>query len=85
VFELIVSFIPALINTFTVQYRIRTLLLLWGEIPIDQDMNALLAFIGNPPAWEHVVILLAYTLVLVVAAIGVVRSREFSVAEEGEG
>ena len=79
------SFIPAIINTLTVQYRIRTLLILWGKMEIGPDMNALLAFIGDPPAWEHVVVLVAYTLVVLAAAIGVVRSREFSTAEEGEG
>jgi ABC-type transport system involved in multi-copper enzyme maturation permease subunit len=84
VFELIISFIPAIINTFTVQYRIRTLLSLWGDVSIDEEMNALFAFIGDPPAWEHVVVLLAYTLTLLVLAIGVVRAREFSNAEEGE-
>jgi ABC-type transport system involved in multi-copper enzyme maturation permease subunit len=85
VFELIISFIPAIINTLTVQYRIRTLLILWGDMGIDSDMNALLAFTGDPPAWEHVVVLVAYTLVVLVASIGVVRGREFSTAEEGEG
>lgn len=84
VFELIISFVPALINTFTVQYRIRTLLLLWGEMPVHPDMNVMLAFTGDPPAWEHVVVLLAYTLVMLVAAIGVVRGREFSSTEESE-
>lgn len=85
VFELIISIIPAIINTLTVQYRIRTLLFLWGDMQISADMNALMAFIGDPPAWEHVVVLLVYTLVVLVASIGVVRSREFSAAEEGEG
>jgi ABC-type transport system involved in multi-copper enzyme maturation permease subunit len=85
VFELIISFVPAIINTLTVQYRIRTLLLLWGDIPIHPEMNALLAFIGDPPAWEHVVVLVVYTIVALAASVGVVRSREFSTAEEGEG
>jgi ABC-type transport system involved in multi-copper enzyme maturation permease subunit len=85
VFELIISIVPAIINTLTVQYRIRTLLFLWGDMKPDPDMNALMAFIGDPPAWEHVVVLVAYTLVVLAASIGVVRSREFSAAEEGEG
>ncbi len=85
VFELIISFIPAIINTLTVQYRIRTLLFIWSDMEINAEMNALLAFLGEPPAWEHVVVLIAYTLTLLVAAIGVVRAREFSSTEEGEG
>lgn len=85
VFELIISFVPAIINALTVQYRLRTLLWLWGDMQISADMNAILAFIGDPPAWEHVVVLIAYTLVVLVAAVGVARGREFSAAEEGEG
>jgi ABC-type transport system involved in multi-copper enzyme maturation permease subunit len=85
IFELIISFIPAIINTFTVQYRIRTLLFLWSDMQDEAaEMNTLFAFIGDPPAWEHVVMLLAYTLTLLVLAIGVVRGREFSTADEGE-
>lgn len=85
VFELIISFVPALINTFTVQYRIRTLLVLWSDITIGPDMNVLFAFIGDPPAWEHAVVLVAYTLVLLAIAVGVVRGREFSATDESEG
>ncbi|QEG36728.1 ABC-2 family transporter protein [Bythopirellula goksoeyrii] len=85
IFELIVSMIPALINTITVQFRLRTLLFLWADIPIRTDTNALLAFIGEPPAWEHVVVLISITLVLLLAAVGIVREREFSMSEEGSG
>ena len=85
IFELIVSMIPALINTFTVQFRLRTLLFQWADIPIRGDTNVLLAFVGNPPAWEHVVVLVAFTLILLLVAIGVVREREFSASEEGNG
>jgi ABC-type transport system involved in multi-copper enzyme maturation permease subunit len=85
VFELIISFVPALINTFTVQYRIRTLLVLWSDISIGPDMNVLFAFIGDPPAWEHAVVLVAYTLVLLAIAVGVVRGREFSATDESDG
>jgi ABC-type transport system involved in multi-copper enzyme maturation permease subunit len=85
VFELIISLIPAaVINTFTVQYRIRTLLYYWGEMDGVSKMDDFLQFIGDPPAWEHAMILVVYTLVLIVAAVGIVRGREFSTAEEGE-
>jgi hypothetical protein len=45
----------------------------------------LFAFIGDPPAWEHAVVLVAYTLVLLTIAVGVVRGREFSATDESEG
>jgi ABC-type transport system involved in multi-copper enzyme maturation permease subunit len=84
VFELIISLIPAIINTFTVQYRIRTLLYHWGEMGDVSQMDEFLELVGDPPAWEHALILVVYTLVLIVAAVGIVRGREFSTAEEGE-
>lgn len=85
VFEFVVSMIPALVNTLTVQFRIRTLLWLWADLPLNGEVNALLAFVGDPPAWEHVFVLVAYTLVLVIAAVGVAQLREFPTSEEGEG
>lgn len=85
IFELIVSMIPALINTITVQFRLRTLLYLWSDHPLSTDPNALLAFVGDAPAWEHVVVLIALTLVLLLAAVGIAREREFSAGEEGNG
>lgn len=84
VFELIISLIPAIINTLTVQYRLRTLFYEWGEMNQINEMENFLEFVGDPPAWEHVVVLIVYTLILIVAAIGIVRGREFSTAEEGE-
>jgi hypothetical protein len=47
-------------------------------------MDEFMEFVGDPPAWEHALILVVYTLVLIVAAVGIVRGREFSTAEEGE-
>lgn len=84
VFELVISMIPAIINTLSVQYRIRTLVYFWGRMDEEPRMNEFLEFVGDPPAWEHAVILMVYTLVLIVAAVGIVRGREFSTAEEGE-
>ncbi len=85
IFELVVSMIPALINTFTVQFRLRTLFYLWSDLPLGSDPNAMLAFVGEPPAWEHVVVLVTFTMVLLLAALGIVREREFSASEEGNG
>ena len=73
IFELIVSMIPALINTFTVQFRLRTLLYLWADLPIRNDTNEFLKFVGDPPAWEHVMVLIAFTFVVLLAALGIVR------------
>jgi len=80
IFELLISLVPALINTFTIQFRLRTLLVEWAHIQVNSE---LLAFVGDPPAWEHVIILLAYTTILLLAAVGTVRLKEFSLTEDG--
>ncbi len=86
VFELIVSLVPAIINKLTVQYRIRALLVDWGEISFgDGSQFNAMELIGDAPAWHHVTILVAYTLTALAIAVVVVRRREFSLAQEVEG
>jgi len=84
VFELVVGMVPAVINTLTVQYRVRTLLSLWGDISFQGTNTPHLSFVGDPPAWEHVLILIAYTLVLLITAVGVVRISEFRTSDGGD-
>lgn len=85
IFEFLLSMVPALVNTLTVQFRLRTLLIFWSGISVGKVNNALLAFIGEPPAWEHALILVAYPVVLLAASIAVIRMREFSGGEDAEG
>jgi ABC-type transport system involved in multi-copper enzyme maturation permease subunit len=84
VLELIVSWMPALINTCTIQFRIRTLFFYWSGISELPETHAMLVFVGEPPAWEHALILVAYTLVVLVAAVAVAHYREFAVNEAVE-
>jgi hypothetical protein len=81
VFEFLVSTIPALINTLTVQFRMRTLLFDWTNLPIEETTEAPLAFIGTGPSWYHASILVLYTIVLLVVATAVVRRREYAAME----
>ena len=85
VFELIISFIPAVINKFTVQYRLRALLVKWCDItpPPDAKTNVL-ALIGNSPPIQHVLVLLILPLVLLCASIVILRRSEFTSAAESD-
>lgn len=85
IFELLASFVPALINTLTVQYRLRSLLVRWEEIPLGRDgqLHAIALVSKAPPSFQ-VVVLLCYTLGLLVAAIALVRWCEFSAAAESD-
>jgi ABC-type transport system involved in multi-copper enzyme maturation permease subunit len=85
IFEFIISFVPAMINTLTVQFRVRALLIDWVHIPIGdrRDFGAMI-LAGNSPAWLHVTVLIVSTLALLLAAVVVIRSSEFSTAEEAK-
>lgn len=85
IFEFIISFVPAMINTLTVQYRLRALLIDWVHIPIgDRQQFGAMVLAGNSPAWLHVTLLIAYTLALLLAAVVIVRLSEFSTADEAK-
>jgi ABC-type transport system involved in multi-copper enzyme maturation permease subunit len=85
VFELVVSFVPAVINKLTVQYRLRALMIDWANIQIDRSDNFISAeLIGNSPPILHVTVLIVYTLALLFAAIYVVRNREYAASAAGD-
>jgi ABC-type transport system involved in multi-copper enzyme maturation permease subunit len=82
VFEFLVSLVPAVINQFTVQYRLRNLFVLfmgWRRL-IPEDAGRLL--LGDQPAWLHILILCGYALGLMLVARQVIRRREYVSAEE---
>jgi ABC-type transport system involved in multi-copper enzyme maturation permease subunit len=74
VFEVAVSFIPAVINQFTVQYHLRCLLIRWMDWPaVPPSFRALF---GNSPWWQHMLILLGITAAALCLAVAVLRQRE---------
>ena len=78
-FELVVSFVPALINKLTIQYRLRALGIEWANIDISKaggDFGSTDLF-GSEPAWFHITVLVAYVAALLVAATSLVRKREY--------
>jgi len=78
IFELVVSFVPALINKFTIQYRLRALYIEWAGIDMTQAGNDFpMDIFGEAPAWQHVSVLVVYAMVLVAVATLLVRSREY--------
>lgn len=86
VFELVVASVPALINTLTVQYRLRALLVDWGDIQFDgRYASEFIALLGNAPAKHHVAILSGYTVGLLVLAVVVVHFRELTSTTAADG
>lgn len=84
-FELVISFVPAVINKLTVHHRLQALLLQWCELDIPPEfMSGAISLIGNTPPWQHVAILLLYPPILVTASIGILRACEFSSSAESD-
>ena len=82
VFELVVSFIPAVINKLTVQYRLRALMIRWCDIAIPEGDTGAISLIDDAPSWHHVGILLLVTPCLLALSIAVLRWSEFSSSAE---
>lgn len=82
IFEFLVSFIPAVINQFTVHYRLRNLLVQfmgWRELLPDGTGEVLL---GDQPAWLHIAILALFVVTLLVVATQAVQLKEYVTADE---
>ncbi|HEY4263454.1 MAG TPA: ABC transporter permease subunit [Schlesneria sp.] len=84
-FELVISFVPAVINKLTVHHHLQALLLQWCELDIPPEfMSGAISLIGNTPPWQHVAILLMYPPILVGTSIGILRACEFSSSAESD-
>ncbi|NLX54557.1 MAG: ABC transporter permease [Planctomycetaceae bacterium] len=82
IFEFLVSFIPAVINKFTVQYRLRNLLFTWMDwwdlVPIEAST----LFLGSERAWVHVLILCGIVVAVLGVAAQVIQRREYATIAE---
>jgi ABC-type transport system involved in multi-copper enzyme maturation permease subunit len=78
-FEVLISLIPAMVNQLTVSWRLRSLLCYWCDIEMPPAVD-----FATPPAWVHVLMLIAYPLALLTASVFFIRRREFSSAAESE-
>ena len=62
-----VSFVPALVNKFTMNYRLRGLLANW--MGWDEARSEAENIFGSEPSWTHLLVLAAITLTLLGAAL----------------
>lgn len=87
VFELIVRFVPAVINKLTVQFRLQALLVDWCELNLSGPggrPSGVQALIGDDPAWQHVGILVLLPPILLLVAVAILRWSEFSASAESD-
>ncbi len=82
VFEFVVGMIPALINQFTIQLRLRSLLIHWmnwsHQLPPGVEM-----LFDPSPALQHVLLLLGLSGLLLLAAVVTLEQRQFPTSDEG--
>lgn len=87
IFEIIVRFVPAVINKLTVQFRLQALLVEWCKLSLSGPggrPSGVQALIGDDPAWQHVMILMLLPPVLLLIAVAVLRWSEFSASAESD-
>lgn len=83
--EFIIPSLPAatVLVEFTVNYRLRNLMLEWMAWRARYEDDVLARnLLSDAPAWLHVAALVIATVVLLAAALAIVRKREFITAEE---
>jgi ABC-type transport system involved in multi-copper enzyme maturation permease subunit len=86
IFEFIVTYVPAVINQLTVQYRLRCLLIGWMNWE-DQQHQLVggplpAALFGTAPWWHHVSIVLLTAMGLLAIAAVVLRRSELVTPDE---
>lgn len=85
IFELIISWIPAVINKITVQFRLRALMIDWCEFDISGGGNrGVVSLIGDAAPYEHVLVLLMIPPVLLAVSVALLRWSEFTSAAESD-
>jgi ABC-type transport system involved in multi-copper enzyme maturation permease subunit len=82
IFEFLVGLIPALINQFTVQLRLRSLLVLWMDWSDTLPETSRLLFDESSTA-QHLILLTIHIIIALSLAIFVLEQRQFAASDEG--
>lgn len=83
--ELFLGMFPAVVNRMTIQFRLRSLLANWIEIPSKvKDSEAMDLIASTESAGMQILWLAAFTAVLLGISLTTVQVREFTTASESE-
>ena len=83
VMEVVIAWIPAVINHFSGQYHLRCLMAKWIDWPMARPSPRFDAlFLSAAPAWQHALLMLGATAVLLGAAVLTLRCRELVTARD---
>lgn len=81
VFEVLVGFVPAMVNKLTIQFRLRSMYVTWLDVPLPQNRGRgidLSEFLSDAPAWHNASVLGLMTIGFLAAAALALRSRELA-------
>lgn len=84
IFEVLLAFVPAMINQFTIQLRLRSLMANWLDWhnQAGSPAKATPALFDNAPSSQHLLILLGLTAGVLIAAVCVLRYKELVTAAD---
>lgn len=82
IFEGVLGTVPAIVNKFTIQFRLRSLLVDWSGVDSTEVQSA--GFVGDSAWWVHTAALFGAVVLLLCGAILTVRFSEYSAAAEAE-
>lgn len=81
VIEYGMSFVPALVNKLTINYRLRGLLADWMEL--EEFRSQAENLFGSEPAWTHLLVLFAITISLLGVSVFRLSHSEFPTQQDG--
>lgn len=84
VIELLTSMVPAMINKLTVQFRLRSLLFAWAEVPVSDNEQFATILAGDASPRFNTLVLIGYATGVLLAALILIRQCEFSTAAESD-
>lgn len=84
--EVALGFIPAAVNMFTIQYRLRCLLVRWIDFPLGEvrENPVFTTYFSADTVFYHVSILILMTLAMLIASGLILKFREFTSSSETE-
>ncbi|MCU0707452.1 MAG: hypothetical protein MUF23_04085 [Pirellula sp.] len=83
VVEGVLGWIPAVINKFTIAYRIRSLMASWLDIPLNEFMRTSELVSDGVSDWVHIAWLLIGTAILLAITLWRVQVAQYSMKTEG--
>lgn len=80
VFELLIAFVPAMINQFTIQFRLRCLLVRW--LDLEQHLARVPLLFSDRSTLHHLSLLAVYVTALLLISVVILEQKEIAQADD---